>query len=59
MPDRYASTSVSVVVEPGTYREAVQLPEWRTAMAEELDALTRTHTWDLVPLPTRAVPITL
>ncbi len=27
-------------------------------MAEELDALSRTHTWDLVPLPPHAVPIT-
>ena len=57
-PDRYASTSVSVAVEPSTYREAVQSPKWRTAMAEELNALARTHTWDLVPLPARAIPIT-
>ena len=27
-------------------------------MAEELDALSRTHTWDLVPLPSHVVPIT-
>ena len=27
-------------------------------MAEELDVLTHTHTWDLVPLPSHAVPIT-
>ncbi|XP_039130906.1 uncharacterized protein LOC120267313 [Dioscorea cayenensis subsp. rotundata] len=59
-PDRYAtaSTSVSHVLEPGTYREAVQSPEWRTAMAEELDALSQTHSWDLVPLPSHATPIT-
>ena len=45
-PDRYAaaSTRVSDIFEPGTYREAVQSPEWRAAMAEELDALSRTHT---------------
>ena len=58
MPDRYASTSVSVAVEPGTYREAVQSPEWRTSMAEVLDVLAHTQTWDLVPLPSHAVPIT-
>ncbi|XP_039131886.1 uncharacterized mitochondrial protein AtMg00810-like [Dioscorea cayenensis subsp. rotundata] len=27
-------------------------------MAEELDALSRTHTWDIVPLPAHAIPIT-
>ena len=27
-------------------------------MAEELDALSQNHTWDLVPLPPHAVPIT-
>ena len=27
-------------------------------MAEELDALAHTQTWDLVPLPSHAVPIT-
>ena len=43
-PDHYTSTSISVVVESGTYREAVQSPEWRTAMATELDALARTQT---------------
>ena len=57
-PDRYASISVSIAVELGTYREAVQSPEWRTAMAEELDALARTQTWDLVPLPLHVVLIT-
>ena len=27
-------------------------------MTEELEALARTHTWDLVPLPSHATPIT-
>jgi hypothetical protein len=27
-------------------------------MKEELDALDRTGTWDLVPLPSHAIPIT-
>lgn len=27
-------------------------------MAEELDTLSYTHTWDLVPLPAHATPIT-
>jgi len=52
------STGVSGVFEPGTYREAAQSPEWCAAMSEELDALARTQTWELVPLPSHAVPIT-
>ena len=27
-------------------------------MADEIDSLACTHTWDLVPLPSHAVPIT-
>ena len=34
------------------------LPEWQLAMSEELAALEGTGTWDLVPLPSRSVPIT-
>ena len=44
--------------EPTSYREAVQIPEWQTVMSAELEALDRTGTWELVPLPPGAVPIT-
>ena len=37
-----ASTSFTGVHEPGTNREAVQSPEWQTAMTEELDVSVRT-----------------
>ena len=59
-PHRFAAASISVsgVVEPRTYREAIQSPKWRVAMTEELDALARTQTWDLVSLLAHAVPIT-
>ena len=36
-----------------TYREASIDPLWQIAMKEELDALTKNHTWDLVTLPPR------
>uniref|UniRef100_A0A2N9J915 CCHC-type domain-containing protein n=1 Tax=Fagus sylvatica TaxID=28930 RepID=A0A2N9J915_FAGSY len=37
--------------EPHTYREACTNPLWQQAMTEELQALEKTHTWDLVDLP--------
>lgn len=49
---------VGAVLEPSTYQEAVVLPQWQLVMSEELAALERTNTWDLVPLPSHAVPIT-
>ncbi|WVZ92005.1 hypothetical protein U9M48_038104 [Paspalum notatum var. saurae] len=50
---------VNVVVdEPSTYQEASSILEWQFAISEELVALDRTGTWDLVPLPSQVVPIT-
>ena len=37
--------------EPHTYREASTDPLWQIAMKEELDALSKNYTWDLVTLP--------
>jgi hypothetical protein len=57
--DKYGIPHVSVVVDaPSTYQEASSLPEWQLAMSEELAALDRTGTWEIVPLPSCAVPIT-
>src|SRR3954468_1715351 len=46
-----ATYSVLAIPEPTTYREAVVHPEWQLAMAEEIAALERTGTWEIVPLP--------
>ena len=48
----------TVLSEPTTYHDAICHPEWQHAMAEEIAALERTGTWDLVPLPSHARPIT-
>jgi len=58
-PDRLGFPHVgAVLAEPSTYNEASGVPEWQSAMSEELAALDRTGTWEIVPLPPHAVPIT-
>ncbi|CAJ2637857.1 unnamed protein product [Trifolium pratense] len=44
-------TSLHSLSEPSSYKEAILDPLWQKAMAEELAALHKTNTWDLVPLP--------
>lgn len=41
-------SALATLYEPTTYREA---PHWRKAMSEELQALEKKNTWDLVDLP--------
>jgi len=48
---------VNVASVPVTYHEVASIP-WQLAMIEELAALDRTGTSDLVPLPSHVVPIT-
>jgi hypothetical protein len=56
---KYGFPHVNAIVdEPSTYEEASHIPEWQLAMSEELAALDRQGTWDLVPLPSHMVPIT-
>ncbi|CAL5380597.1 unnamed protein product [Camellia sinensis] len=37
--------------EPTSYREARSNPLWQQVMTDELQALDKTHTWDIVDLP--------
>jgi hypothetical protein len=48
----------TVLSKPTTYHDAICHPEWQYAMAEEIAALKRTSTWDIVPFPSHAHPIT-
>ncbi|KAG8472475.1 hypothetical protein CXB51_034278 [Gossypium anomalum] len=38
-------------VEPSTIHEAMAIPSWKQAVNDELQALTRNRTWDLVSVP--------
>ena len=48
--DYHCYTALATLHEPHTYREASTDPLWQIAMKEELDALSKNHTWDLVTL---------
>ncbi|KAL5816850.1 hypothetical protein ACOSQ3_025228 [Xanthoceras sorbifolium] len=43
--------SIHFLSEPSSYKEAVLDPLWQQTMNEELSALHKIDTWDLVPLP--------
>uniref|UniRef100_A0A2N9HLK9 Uncharacterized protein n=1 Tax=Fagus sylvatica TaxID=28930 RepID=A0A2N9HLK9_FAGSY len=49
--DFHCYTALATLHEPHSYREAFSNPLWQAAMTEELDALSRNCTWDLVDLP--------
>lgn len=49
-PDHVAYLA-SLDSEPTTFAQANTQPEWRQAMATEIDALARNQTWTLVPPP--------
>ena len=59
-PDRYSPSryGLSTVLELTSYRDAIIHPECQFAMAEEIAALERNSTWDLVSLPPCVRPIT-
>jgi hypothetical protein len=50
--DFHCFSAFATLHEPYTFREASSDPLWQQVMKEELDALLKTGTWDLVDLPT-------
>uniref|UniRef100_A0A2N9IJC8 Integrase catalytic domain-containing protein n=1 Tax=Fagus sylvatica TaxID=28930 RepID=A0A2N9IJC8_FAGSY len=51
LSDYHCYFALATLHEPHTYREASTNPLWPQAMADELDALHKTHTWDMTTLP--------
>ena len=49
--DYHCCTTLATLHEPHTYCEASTDPLWQIVMKEELDALSKNYTWDLVTLP--------
>jgi hypothetical protein len=49
--DYHCFSVLATLHEPHSYREASANPLWQKAMSDELDAFSKTHTWDLVDLP--------
>ena len=50
-------TSIHSLSEPSSYREVVLNPHWQQAMVEELSALHKSGTWDIVSLPPGKIAI--
>ena len=48
--DYHCYTALATLHEPHTYRKASTNPLWQIAIKEELDALSKNHTWDLMTL---------
>jgi hypothetical protein len=59
-PDCYSPSAfiVTALSEPTSYRDAILHPEWQHTMAQEIAALERTDTWDLMLCPLRVHLIT-
>ena len=51
--DYHCYTALATLHEPQIYCEASTDHLWQIAIKEELDALSKNHTWDLVTLPPR------
>ena len=51
-PSFYAFTShLSSVKIPKTIQDALNVPEWKEAVLEEMKALDKNETWDVIDLP--------
>jgi hypothetical protein len=57
LADFHCYSVIATLHEPRSYREASIDPLWQQATSEELQALEKTHTWDLVDLSPNKTPV--
>ncbi|KAA0063962.1 integrase [Cucumis melo var. makuwa] len=50
--DHFANFALFAGVDPVTFDEAIQYEKWKIAMDQEIDAIRRNETWELMELPT-------
>lgn len=52
-----ALTAYSAIADPKSYSEALKHKHWIKAIQSEIEALEDNHTWSIVDLPPRKMPI--
>ena len=58
MAHHYAyMAKVAIVRDPESYAEAAKDPNWHKAMEEEMHAVTKNNTWDLLDVKKGVRPI--
>jgi hypothetical protein len=58
-PDYYSPAfTITALSKLASYHDVILYPEWQHMMAEEIAALERIGTWDLMPCPSHVCPIT-
>lgn len=55
---RYRFVGLCHVHEQDSYQKVTTIPEWQTTIFEELATMEHDSTWDIIPCPSHAVPIT-
>uniref|UniRef100_A0A2N9J750 Reverse transcriptase Ty1/copia-type domain-containing protein n=1 Tax=Fagus sylvatica TaxID=28930 RepID=A0A2N9J750_FAGSY len=51
LTDYHCYFSLAILYDPHTFHEASTNPLWQQAMADELDAVHKTYTWDMTTVP--------
>ena len=54
---RAFTTNLDKIQIPKNIQEALKIPEWREAVMEEIRALEKNGTWEVMTLPRRKKPV--
>ncbi|RVW25308.1 putative mitochondrial protein [Vitis vinifera] len=54
---RVFTTNLDRIQIPKNIQEALEIPEWKEAMMEEIRALEKNRTWEVMTLPTEKKPV--